>query len=312
MNNFTTSSIPADGQTPIPKHLETLTTSVFQSLFPAISPQRTPLSSIRRVLLLNRETDTAHSDSIYTISFRHYAITSKPLVSMSRGLKRLRTAEKLATSRTQKKLRPAGAKGGRSTGTLPNMARLDDVADYILNPADAGFTSASETEADTDAEVEVLETSARRVFDKRDKQRRSKQAEEVSGAEAPRPRQRQAAAPQKRAIKLTELGPRMKLRLVKVEEGVCAGKVMWHEFVQKTSVEEKQMDSVWEARRAEKEERRKLQKDNVAKKRAAAKGKGRAAAEEGQAEDEDAEMYDDDEWDEYEGEDGGAEEENGA
>lgn len=301
MNNFTTTGTTPEGQNPIPKHLESLTTSIFQSLFPAISPQRTPLASIRRVLLLNRETNPT-SDSVYTLSFRHYAITSKPLVTISRGLKRLRTAEKLATTRTQKPLQSTSKSGGRSSGALPNMSRLDDVADYLLNPAEAGFTSASESEFDTDAEVEVLETSARKVLDKRDMQRRKKaEAAAASGesVDAGNARQRQRRpAPQKRAIKLTELGPRLKLRLVKVEEGVCTGKVMWHEFVQKTRSEEKQLDRVWETRRAEKEERKRLQKENVAKKKAA---KGKADPANGEEDDEDEDM-DDDEWDEYEGE----------
>jgi len=56
MNNFTAASAAAvEGvENPVPKHLESLVTTVFQSLFPPISPQATPLSSIKRVLLLNR------------------------------------------------------------------------------------------------------------------------------------------------------------------------------------------------------------------------------------------------------------------
>ena len=37
--------------------------------------------------------------------------------------------------------------------------------------------------------------------------------------------------------RLTELGPRLTLQLVKVEEGICEGEVMFHEFVQKTDEE---------------------------------------------------------------------------
>lgn len=310
MNNFTSSPSNPDNPTTIPKHLESLTTSIFQSLFPAISPQRTPLSSIRRVLLLDRDVSRSE-DSTYTLSFRHYAITSKPLVSISRGLKRLRTAEHHTTTRTRNGQEPktASVSTRRVPGALPNMASLDDVADYLLNPADAGFTSASETEMDTDAEVEVLETSARKVLDRRELQQRRKEAAAAKGegseGQAARPRQRQPAAAQKRAIKLTELGPRLKLRLVKLEEGVCTGKVMWHEFVQKTRAEEKELDHVWEARRAEREERRRQQKENLEKKKTAAGGK-RGRGDDAKEDEELVDMYadddDDDEWDEYEGE----------
>ena len=39
--------------------------------------------------------------------------------------------------------------------------------------------------------------------------------------------------------RLTELGPRLTLQLVKVEEGICEGEVMFHQFVQKTDEEMK-------------------------------------------------------------------------
>lgn len=32
------------------------------------------------------------------------------------------------------------------------------------------------------------------------------------------------------AVKLQEIGPRIEMQLVKVEEGLCSGKVMFHEF----------------------------------------------------------------------------------
>lgn len=35
---------------------------------------------------------------------------------------------------------------------------------------------------------------------------------------------------EQRAIKLTELGPRMELQLVKIQSGLCDGEVLFHEF----------------------------------------------------------------------------------
>lgn len=32
------------------------------------------------------------------------------------------------------------------------------------------------------------------------------------------------------AVKLSEVGPRLKLQLIKVEEGLCTGTVMYHKF----------------------------------------------------------------------------------
>lgn len=39
------------------------------------------------------------------------------------------------------------------------------------------------------------------------------------------------------AIRLSEIGPRMKLKLMKIEEGICDGEVLYHEFVTKTNEE---------------------------------------------------------------------------
>ena len=271
MNNFTTPTSENDSKNKVPRHLESLTTTIFQSLFPPISPQATPLSSIRRVMLLNREPTTDGDDGTYTINLRHYAITTKS-TGLSKPLRRLNAAEKLLHSQNSAKTK----KGG-----LPNLGNLEDIADYMIGGDGEGYVTdaTSGSEADTDAEVEVVETRTKKVLSKRQKDRPKdgKDRGTRNGAE-------------KRAVKLVELGPRMKLRMTKVEEGVCSGKVMWHEYVHKTKEEIKEMDKVWEKRRQEKEARKRIQKENVEKKR-----KARGLGAKGEEED-DSEM-DVNEWD---------------
>jgi hypothetical protein len=106
-------------------------------IFPPIQPHATPLHSIKRVLLLNREPITEDNGSL-TISLRHYAITTK-ITGVPKAIRRLQAAQKLKKKKS----------------SLPNLGKLQDVADYMLDPSAAGYTSASDTEADTDAEVEV-------------------------------------------------------------------------------------------------------------------------------------------------------------
>lgn len=277
MNNFTSTQTPTS-ENAIPKHLESLTTTMFQSLFPPISPQATPLTSIRRVLLLNREPSPADSNS-YIISLRHYAITTKTVTKdMPKSLRRL-------NSSIHDKRRRA----------LPNLGKLEDAADYLLDPdaAAGGYTSASETEADTDAEVEILETT-RKVLNRKEKQRAAAAREADASGSAGGGR----ANVEKKAVKLVELGPRLRLRLYKVEEGLCGGKVMWHESITKSAAETKAMDKVWDKRRSEKEERKRVQKENVERKKkekADMKARGEAVEEEDEEEDFDEDMSD--EWD---------------
>lgn len=144
---------------------------------------------------------------------------------------------------------------------MPNLGKLEDIADYMIGGegGEGYMTDAtSGSELDTDAEVDVLDSSTRKVLSSRARQAaaRTEDVEEEENVE-------------RRAVKLVELGPRMKLRLTKVEEGLCSGKVMWHEYVHKTKDELKELEKRWEKRRQEKEARKKVQRENVEKKKAA-------------------------------------------
>jgi ribosome biogenesis protein SSF1/2 len=280
MNNFTSPASDSDSDSKrIPKHLESLVTTMFQSLFPPISPQTTPLSSIRRVMLLNRE-PAKENDGTYTLNLRHYAITTKA-TGLSKPLRRLNAAEKLINSRKT---------GNSKKGGLPNLGKMADIADYMIGGegGEGYMTDAtSGSEVDTDAEVEIVETRAKKILSRKqkDRLRDSKSKDPRGGAE-------------KRAVKLVELGPRMKLRMTKVEEGVCSGKIMWHEYIQKSKEEMKELDKKWEKKRQEKEARKKVQRENVEKKKAAkSQGAKKDGDNEGEDDDDDEDEMDVDEWD---------------
>ena len=260
MNNFLTQQSQDTGSTAplVPKHLESLTTSMFQSLFPSISPQDLSIASVRRVLLLDREpTRFSNGDdgNSFVLNLRHYGITTRP-TGISRGIRRLRVAEKPGHAREKKKR------------VIPNLGRLDDVADYFLDASSTiGYTSASESEAGTDAEVEVLSTQASKPFvSRKPSQPEGSASTPATATDRPsRPIPKQSV--EKRAVKLDELGPRMRLRLIKVEEGLCSGRVMWHDYMSKTKDEVREMERSWDQKLKDKEERRKVQQENVERKR---------------------------------------------
>lgn len=275
MNQMTSEAGKASDK--VPRHLETLATSVFHGLFPPINPQVAPLKSIRRVLLLNRER-SSKNDGFYVINFRHYAITTK-VTGVSKAVKRLNAAERLMNSKSRK-------------GKLPNLNKLQDIADYMIGGenGDGYVTDAtSGSEVDTDAEVEVMEPTDRKKVAPRRRPAAAAPAEEDSDDDEAESKAAAHGADkvERRAVKLVELGPRMKLRLTKVEEGLCSGKVLWHEYIHKTKEEIKELEKTWEKRRQEKEARRKEQKENVEKKRAAKKARGKK---DGEKSDDDDEM----------------------
>lgn len=193
MNNFKT----VQGTSPLgsPENMpmqDLLLIETFRNMFPAINPQQTPISNIRRVVCLVR----TPSSSNYAIEVRHYAIVTKP-VDVSRPIRRINAAEK--------RPKPPSDDKHLLKGAMPNLGNLNDIADYMLHQSTVTEGYISESEAEEDANVEVFPPVSRQPRGGRI----------TRGAE-------------KRAVKLLELGPRMTLEMVKIEEGLAEGTTMWH------------------------------------------------------------------------------------
>ena len=143
---------------------------------------------------------------------------------------------------------------------LPDLFKYKDVADYVM-----GGGGASDSEADDmeDAKVEIA--AGNRAIEGRHGARPSKEAEEA-------------------AVKLTEVGPRMRLSLLKIEDGFCSGEVLYHRHVSKDPQEVAVRRAEMERRKAEKEARKMQQQQNVKRKqqrRAASTGSDADESDEG-------------------------------
>ena len=122
------------------------------------------------------------------------------------------------------------------TSRIPNLGRCADVAEFLQKGG--GGMSESEGEEDETSHVTAPQgVSVRGV---------------VGGSTS--------------SVRLVELGPRMTLRLVKIEEGLLEGEVMHHEFVEKTDEEKKVIKEKREKAKREKEKRKRDQEKNVKKK----------------------------------------------
>ena len=93
-----------------------------------------------------------------------------------------------------------GSAAGAGRRALPNLRDVDDIADFVLDAASRG--AASDTEDEASRPVPVPQGLGQKA------------------AEA-------AAADEHRKVRLSELGPRLTLQLVRVEKGVCSGDVMF-------------------------------------------------------------------------------------
>lgn len=209
-------------------NVERVIVSLFQHAFPPLNPSKTQLNTIRRVFMVNKDPTTGE------ISLRHYYIDIHE-VDISKNLKHLYNAK----SNLHK--------------SVPNLHKKEDISSLVLDHDVGAYTSESEVE--DDAVVSMVDKKDVKVGSEQQQQQDEPQE---GGADEQQTK--------KKAVKLTELGPRMNMKLVKIEEGICSGRVLHHEFVQKTDAEIKALIKRHEQKKRLREERRKEQEKNVNRK----------------------------------------------
>lgn len=165
-----------------------------------------------------------------SIDVRHYAIDTK-LVEESRNIKKL-----LAAKQVHKK--------------MPNLSKNMDVLELVLDPYSVGGVTL-DLEVEDDAIVEINQQQQQAV-------KATSTVETETAATS--------SSTKKRAIKLTELGPRLNMNLVKIEEGVGEGKTLYHSLITKLELEQKALDKKHERRKQLRAQRRAEQKKNVEEK----------------------------------------------
>jgi len=119
---------------------------------------------------------------------------------------------------------------------VPNLGRLGDMAEFM----EKGGAGASESEGEEDEASKVTLPQG------------------ISS--------RGSVTGEQSSMRLVELGPRITLSLVKIEEGLLDGEVLHHQFVEKTEEEKKEIKRKREKRKKEKEQRKRDQEKNVKKK----------------------------------------------
>ncbi|XP_069051850.1 suppressor of SWI4 1 homolog [Lepisosteus oculatus] len=120
---------------------------------------------------------------------------------------------------------------------FPNMSKFEDVSELLMKAANL-----SESEAEQDGDHNITELP-----------------QVCSG--------RGNMKAQQSAVRLTEIGPRMTLQLIKIEEGMGGGNVLYHTVIEKSEEELKEILARKEKQLKLKEERKRQQEQNVALKK---------------------------------------------
>ncbi|KAM9780085.1 suppressor of SWI4 1 homolog [Neosynchiropus ocellatus] len=120
---------------------------------------------------------------------------------------------------------------------FPNMNKFEDISELLIKGANL-----SESEAEQDGDHNITELP--QVY---------------SG--------RGNMAAQQSAVRLTEIGPRLTMKLIKIEDGMGEGNVLYHAVISKTEEEIQEILERKEAQLKEKQERKKKQEQDIAVKK---------------------------------------------
>ncbi|XP_055633922.1 protein Peter pan [Toxorhynchites rutilus septentrionalis] len=121
------------------------------------------------------------------------------------------------------------------TRNIPNMSKFDDIADFV----EKGHLLSDSEFDDEEAHV-VLPQNLRRGN----------------------------LADNKSSLRLHEIGPRITMRLMKIEEDLLTGEVLYHDYIQKNALEVEELRKKRAAQKRLKEQRKQKQEENKKKKEA--------------------------------------------
>ncbi|KAJ2858883.1 rRNA-binding ribosome biosynthesis protein [Coemansia aciculifera] len=119
---------------------------------------------------------------------------------------------------------------------LPSLAGYDDISEYVLREA---FASESDVEDGPENSVTLPQDYVGRGNTKNEQ----------------------------RAIRLLELGPRMELRLMKIEGGLCEGEILYHNYLHKTKSQLEKEARMRQIKLTRQARRRQEQEQNVERKK---------------------------------------------
>ena len=219
----------------------------FQNMFPAINVANVKLKDCRRVVLFHLiEEESTESSPAATATADGEKKSEKdgtPVVVVKQRIEVRQYAIKATPVGVDKKVRRL------IQSKIPNLNKVQDIADYISGSANAttSVDAASDSEPE-DGSNTVVQLAQNYVGKGNKSQCKS-------------------------ALKLVELGPRLYLELVKVEQGLGNGNVMFHAHITKTAEEAKEIVEKAEGKVRLKNQRRQEQDRNVERKRKAAEEK---------------------------------------
>jgi ribosome biogenesis protein SSF1/2 len=220
-----------------------LMSSAFQNAFPALNVHLMKLKDARRVVLLHYDKEDG------SIEFRHYLISTTQL-GITKSVKRI----------LQRK--------------ISDMGDVEDISEFILSQTGATESDAEDM-ANVDGQIDLPDTlkiKKKKLLKKKVvvvvPKDEDDDAEDDGGVSTTTTDTMNGGPKMVRsAVRLTEIGPRMQLKLIKIEEGLNDGLVLYHALKTKTENELQALERKRAKSAALKAKRKAEQEERVAKKR---------------------------------------------
>lgn len=257
MTGFGMGGTSANTSAPLP-HLR-LVVDMFQNLLPPLNVPKLKLSTVKRVLLVSREVDTAYSNTTTNdnsgctgddtkqnqpqqvndvIYIRHFHIRTENRC-ISRALRRLGVGgakmKRRCVDNSESKCGIGPSGSGKTTG-VPNLAKYSSMDDFLTKTGLLSDSALSDILSDME-EVDLVSDVqlASSGFANTDtiQSRKRKHGHGTSTIHG----LKHLGSAKKATIRLTEIGPRITLNLIKIEEGVNTGTVLYHRWQTRTITE---------------------------------------------------------------------------
>ncbi len=242
MNGFNSPQISQEYTEPIK-----IAAMMFQSFFPPINLNDIQLKKCKRVVLFNLK---FNDEGIPIVEFRHYDI----------DIEKHSIKKTISNILNNKKM---------------DLSRFTNISDYILKQS--GYTSGSDNEDPDLGIVEAINDEVMRedldndnseedpdnTKDNNTKDKSSKKKKININA----PVDNSKTEEEKVRIKLHEIGPRLNLKIHRIEEGFLKGNVLFHSDLNKSKKDVKEMMETLKEKKKIKRERKAEQQKNVEKKK---------------------------------------------
>jgi len=236
------------GDASAPPHVK-LMRITFQNMFPALNVATVKLRHCRRVVLFNFTRREGGGKSGREIEGETGETEEQHQVTHGNGHRE--EEEEVEMRHYAIRATPVGVdKKVRRIiqSKIPNLSKLEDISDYITGSTSSGAPAAAASGVMSDSEPE--DETAQVVLPQKFAGKGNLQSH-------------------KSALKLVELGPRLRMKLTKVERGLASGDVMYHAYIQKDPEEARKIKERIEQEAVLKKRRRDEQEENVRRKKAA-------------------------------------------